>query len=731
MPKILKFCIYTFVVISFVFVGSKNVLAIDGGYNAANIVWGVGRINSFSLSKTAEPFWGATTGAVKINDVPADIASWGESFVNINVPSTVDGLGNIKVIGTDGTEFNAGQLLISIKIDSYPQEITLGDNVEITGEGFNNSEAGKVVNLSVGGYNQALSTVSWSDNKIVVSTANDNLFKIGQNTFKVFYGSSNANNGYQSRTFDLQIKEPKCTADVWSCYNWGYCLSSGTRTRSCNKTFDCQFVDTPSPETSQTCSTNCTAEKSYICSNWTPCSQTLMTKIRTCYKPTDWSWCDAPMPETEQSCTPACTADTWSCDFWGECQSGGVQARICTKTFDCPTATTPSPITSQNCTPPRPQQPIIPAQPTCTADTWTCDLWGACSLSGIQNRSCTKTFDCPNIQTAPPITDQFCEAPNRPQQTAPSESEEITNQDTIIKATVKLLCPVDEQKASQGSGTVIDSAGTILTNKHVIAGTLGCLVGFIDNFSDEPYFGDRQIADIVKVSSNQDIAVLKIRNPKNKALSYVNTTNGNVNFALGTKITTYGYPAKFGTKVTYTSGDFSGNDGGYLKTTAILEYGNSGGGAYLKNGTYIGIPSAVVKGELNAMGYILSINTIRAWLNNSSVASGNTNNNYSRVSVLEDIDLKKLGSLKLFIPNVDKNSNLVTPPPTANQNTPKTTDQTQVAPQQESVVIESNNKDSTSSVQNASSTPEQHPKISLIKRFFLWLSNLFNKLATR
>ncbi|MDD4476734.1 MAG: hypothetical protein PHY40_01085 [Patescibacteria group bacterium] len=85
------------------------------------------------------------------------------------------------------------------------------------------------------------------------------------------------------------------------------------------------------------------------------------------------------------------------------------------------------------------------------------------------------------------------------------------------------------------------------------------------------------------------------------------------------------------------------------------------------------------------MGYILSINTIRAWLNNSAVASGNTNNNYSRVSVLEDIDLKKLGSLKLFIPNVDENSNLVTPTP--NQNTQKTTDQPQVSPQQESVVI--------------------------------------------
>ena len=119
---------------------------------------------------------------------------------------------------------------------------------------------------------------------------------------------------------------------------------------------------------------------------------------------------------------------------------------------------------------------------------------------------------------------------------------------------------------------------------------------------------------------------------------------------MGIKITTYGFPAKFGTKVTYTSGDFSGTDGNYIKTTAILEYGNSGGGAYLKDGTFIGIPSAVVRGELNALGYILSINTINSWLGNSSITYGGTNNNYSRVSVLEDIDLKKLDALNYLFP---------------------------------------------------------------------------------
>ncbi len=385
------------------------------------------------------------------------------------------------------------------------------------------------------------------------------------------------------------------------------------------------------------------------------------------------------LPETTRSCiyVPACTSDMWSCASWGSCLSNNTQIRTCSKVSNCQGGVA-SPITTQSCV----------YTPSCKADTWTCGSWSSCSASGIQSRSCTKTFDCSSVQTASPITDQYCEAPNRTQQASPSESDEILNQDTIIKSTVKLECPVDDYKASQGSGTVIDSSGTILTNKHVIAGTLGCWVGFIDSFNDEPYFGDRQIADITKISSTQDVAILKIRNPKNVRLSYVDITKGSVNFSLGTKITTYGYPAKFGTKITYTSGDFSGSDGNYLKTTAILEYGNSGGGAYLKNGTFIGIPSAVVKGELNAMGYLLSIDVIKAWISNSIITSGNTNNNYSRVSVLEDMDLNKLDSLKLFIPDVDEIGNLSVS--TENENSQEVAEQSQSSQiQKESTIIES------------------------------------------
>ena len=344
---------------------------------------------------------------------------------------------------------------------------------------------------------------------------------------------------------------------------------------------------------------------------------------------------------------PTCTINNWSCASWSLCSSNGAQTRTCNKISNCEGGTQ-SPASTQSCV----------YTPACSQDTWKCGNWGTCSPQGVQTRSCTRTYDCPSAETAAPATSQYCVAPNQPKQQSPTEDLGIVNQDSIIKSTVKLICPVSSTMASQGSGTVINSTGLILTNKHVIDGTAGCWVGFIDNYNDEPYFGDRQIADIYKISSDADAAVLKLRNPSNKTLTSINISQSNSgSIKLGETLTTYGYPAKFGTKITYTSGDFSGVDGNYLKTTAIIEHGNSGGGAYLKNGSFIGIPTAVIKGSLNSMGYLLSVNKVNSWLNNSIAYNYNSNNNnYSRVSaILDNMDLSALGSLGLFITGDEAN----------------------------------------------------------------------------
>lgn len=565
-----------------------------------------------------------------------------------------------------------------------PQTISAGDILTITGTGFGTLGSGQNEVHFIffeppsttrhgggsfgGGFNGGTENyISWSNTEIqiriptdfetryggVMNALNQDINKF--HPYVIIYDDSGKEvcgspiDGANS-TFYYQ---PSCSADEWTCDDWDQCSVNNQQTRSCTKTLSCPLVDTPlSLPTQQSCTYVPPICTSWDYSNWSSCSESgQKTRSVTSSSPAN---CTGGSPVLNQSCTyvaPACTS--WTYSDWSSCSTNGQKTRS-VLTSSPSSCNGGSPVLTQSCT-------YTTPAPTCTADTWVCEEWNSCSPSGIQSRSCTKTFDCPSTQTASPATDQFCSAP-KPPQTAPSQSDEISNQDIIVKSTVKLLCPVDEYSASQGSGTVIDSSGTILTNKHVVAGTLGCLVGFIDDFGDEPYFGGRQIADIVKTSSTQDVAILKIRNPNNTKLSYVDIADGSSNISLGTKITTYGYPAQFGTKITYTSGDFSGEDGSYLKTTAILEYGNSGGGAYLKNGTFIGIPSAVVKGELNALGYILSINTINAWLGNGYVAYDDSNNNqYSRVSVLEDIDLNELDALELFIPKTDEEGNITTP----------------------------------------------------------------------
>jgi len=631
---------------------------------------------------TGENFGGVYTGEVVINGSRiTDIEDWSDTKIRVAVRgftgtgdlplfvrSNQGGVGNL----VDSNTISLRVLQKSPKILSVtPNKVTpQGTTVEIVGENFGATQAtynGKLFDISYQGTHQIL---SWSDTRI-----------------RAIYNLESGNSYPPSSYLQIRVK---CLDAVCNNYESGLGLT--------NKPTDEYWSEGDVLSRILIEAPICT---SWTYSAWNTCSTNgQQTRSTSSASP---NGCTGGSPILSQSCTPpapVCTSFSYS--SWSECSSDGKQIRNIISKYPYNCEGGESPKTTQSCT-------YAPPIPSCTADTWTCNAWSSCSLSGIQNRSCTKTFDCPNVQTAPPITDQYCEAPNRPTQQIPqNSSDEISNQDAIIKSTVKLLCPVDTQKASQGSGTIIDLNGTILTNKHVIAGTLGCLVGFINNFNDEPYFGDRHIADITRISPNQDIAILKIRNPQNKSLTSVDITKGSSNLRLGTKVTTYGFPAKFGTKVTYTSGDFSGTDGSYIKTTAILEYGNSGGGAYLKDGTFIGIPSAVVKGELNALGYILSINTINSWLGNSSTAYGGTsNNNYSRVSALEDIDIEKLGSLKLFIPDTDAKGDLSASAENQNSQNIKEQPQSNQAPKDSTIIEPTNTNQAVNTEQNNLALPEK------------------------
>ena len=416
---------------------------------------------------------------------------------------------------------------------------------------------------------------------------------------------------------------------------------------------------------------------------------------------------------------------------------------------------------------------LVAPQPSCSADTWSCGDWGSCSLSGVQGRSCRKTFDCSAVEDGAPATSRSCTPPEiYPQQT--TDQIGSINREQIFRATVKLKCPTPDRKFySQGSGTVIDQYGTILTNRHVVLNTIGsCEVGFINDENDIPNFSE--IADVKNVSSDQssngDMALLKIRNYGNKSFTAVDILKGNSDtLKSGDTILPFGYPDEnlFGETITSTEGPYSGKGTtikftgeyydcnkrtsgkiqypvaddvrGFFKTTATLDHGNSGGGAYQKKtGFFMGIPTLGTSLDCripSRVNYILSVNTIKGWLD--SFGSYNiSGNNYSNLGnylnspiKIEDVNLSTLRALDAPTPieiisgktEEKSKSQKVAAVPTS----PKINE-----PQKESTIIEptdTNQKISLEQNNQNSAPPVVNPqqKASLVKRFVNWLTNFF------
>jgi S1-C subfamily serine protease len=183
---------------------------------------------------------------------------------------------------------------------------------------------------------------------------------------------------------------------------------------------------------------------------------------------------------------------------------------------------------------------------------------------------------------------------------------------------------LDISKHMFGSGVFIDSKhGWVLTNKHVVNGndktTCEVMVRDPKNSQKQIAFHAKVIAQMV----DMDAAILEV-----EYLAYDSSTDTTANFRpvpkgyafpektesckdsdikLGAKLAVVGYPLVGGDTITVTEGIVSGFDGeDYIKTSAKIEGGNSGGGAFLiPSGCWIGIPSASAVGEIESLGRIL------------------------------------------------------------------------------------------------------------------------------
>lgn len=167
---------------------------------------------------------------------------------------------------------------------------------------------------------------------------------------------------------------------------------------------------------------------------------------------------------------------------------------------------------------------------------------------------------------------------------------------------------------SLGSGVLIDSAGLIITNAHVIdrADEINVVLKDGREFSAEQIFSDPRI----------DLSVLKI-DAEGKALPTLNIPE-TTDLEVGDLVLAIGNP--FGVGQSVTSGIVSAlarttvgisDYNFFIQTDAAINPGNSGGALVAMNGDLVGINSAIYTRDGGSMGigFAIPIEMVRTVLN--------------------------------------------------------------------------------------------------------------------
>ena len=163
-----------------------------------------------------------------------------------------------------------------------------------------------------------------------------------------------------------------------------------------------------------------------------------------------------------------------------------------------------------------------------------------------------------------------------------------------------------------GSGILIDEAGAIVTNAHVVAGAAKITVTLHD--------GTRLPAELIGSDSQTDVALLQVTLPKGQ---HVPAPLGDSDkLEIGQKVVAIGHP--FGLGYAFSTGIVSGFGKLFetkqevfqervIQTTTPFNPGNSGGPLVDSEDRVVGINSAILLGAQN-IGFAIPINTVKSIL---------------------------------------------------------------------------------------------------------------------
>jgi S1-C subfamily serine protease len=175
--------------------------------------------------------------------------------------------------------------------------------------------------------------------------------------------------------------------------------------------------------------------------------------------------------------------------------------------------------------------------------------------------------------------------------------------------------PSQEAEQALGSGFVIDKAGHIVTNYHVIQGARSVKVSFSNNESLK--------ATVVGVDPSTDIAVLQVK-ASSRALTPLALGDSD-GVRVGDQVLAIGNP--FGLDRTATAGIVSALQrpiqapNGYeidhvIQTDAALNHGNSGGPLLNSEGEVVGVNAQIQTGGTTdgnvGIGFAIPINTVKS-----------------------------------------------------------------------------------------------------------------------
>lgn len=223
---------------------------------------------------------------------------------------------------------------------------------------------------------------------------------------------------------------------------------------------------------------------------------------------------------------------------------------------------------------------------------------------------------CLGHQSAPP---QLQTVPTQP--TAPVNERSTAKQNYLqyIPSVVELYCDQPDGSTQGGSGIIRRSKTglRIWTNAHVIGSASQCRVGITTDPHQPPK--PLYIATIEQMTKEPDIAVLDIKQDikggavSDSALASLVSVPDYCRqnqMTIGDKLVVIGYPEIGGDTITVTDGLISGFAPHYIKTSAKIAHGNSGGLALHESGCVIGIASMVETGEMESLGYIIDIDEL-------------------------------------------------------------------------------------------------------------------------